>query len=97
VRLVPLTEHVDKMAEILLTYGFFEGELGYVQGMSDLLSPLYVVFDGDEVMTFWSFVEWMERMVRPSSPSSWYGSGRHSLTLVYGPSRNQISSATNPA
>ncbi|CED83958.1 Ypt/Rab-specific GTPase-activating protein GYP7 and related proteins [Phaffia rhodozyma] len=55
-------DNVQKMAEILLTYGFFEKELGYVQGMSDLCAPVYVVMKGDEVGTFWCFVEWMERM-----------------------------------
>lgn len=37
---------------------------GYVQGMSDLCAPVYVVMDGDEEMTFWCFVKIMERMVR---------------------------------
>ncbi|PWZ02198.1 RabGAP/TBC [Testicularia cyperi] len=34
---------------------------GYVQGMSDLCSPLYIICDGDEVRTFWCFVGLMER------------------------------------
>lgn len=37
---------------------------GYVQGMSDLCAPVYVVMDGDEELTFWCFVEIMDRMVR---------------------------------
>jgi TBC1 domain family member 15 len=37
--------------------------LGYVQGMSDLLSPLYAVFQDDQV-AFWAFVKFMERMSR---------------------------------
>lgn len=60
----PVLEHVDKLAEILLTYVLFEKDLGYVQGMSDLAAPLYVVMEGEEVATFWCFVEFMERMVR---------------------------------
>ena len=32
--------------------------------MSDLCSPIYVVMNGDEEMTFWCFVEVMNRMVR---------------------------------
>lgn len=40
------------------------GYLGYVQGMSDLCAPVYVVMGGDEEMTFWCFVEIMDRMVR---------------------------------
>ncbi|SPO25404.1 related to GYP7 - GTPase-activating protein for Ypt7p [Ustilago trichophora] len=34
---------------------------GYVQGMSDLCSPLYIACEGDEVATFWCFVGFMER------------------------------------
>lgn len=121
----PANEHTEKLCEILLTYGFYEkdlgksaidmkgswttirsaslqgedaqladsqvsspansssmipkpprrtrsglvclGDEGYVQGMSDLCSPLYVVMKGDEVMTFWCFVALMERMVRKFS------------------------------
>ena len=36
---------------------------GYVQGMSDLCAPVYVVMEGDEELTFWCFVEIMNRMV----------------------------------
>jgi len=41
-----------------------EGNEGYVQGMSDLCSPIYVVMNGDEEKTFWCFVQVMDRMVR---------------------------------
>lgn len=98
-------EHVDRMAEVLLTYNFYEKELGmwrgthlfprlwarcfalslsrvygtdemlscwlgicdvgYVQGMSDLCAPVYVVSGADEAVTFWCFVSVMDRMVRP--------------------------------
>ncbi|EXJ72121.1 uncharacterized protein A1O5_04625 [Cladophialophora psammophila CBS 110553] len=37
--------------------------LGYVQGMSDLLSPLYAVFQ-DDAVAFWAFVQFMRRMSR---------------------------------
>jgi len=37
--------------------------LGYVQGMSDLLSPLYAVFQ-DDALAFWCFVHFMKRMSR---------------------------------
>lgn len=57
----PSNYHVQKMVEILLTYNVWETELGYVQGMSDLCSPLYVTLDGDETLVFWSFVNLMER------------------------------------
>lgn len=37
--------------------------LGYVQGMSDLLSPLYAVFQ-DDALAFWAFANFMVRMSR---------------------------------
>jgi TBC1 domain family member 15 len=59
-------DHVVRLGEILLTFGIWEdqsGKLGgYVQGMSDLCSLLYIVCDGDEVRTFWCFVGLMQRM-----------------------------------
>ncbi|KAI0670330.1 RabGAP/TBC [Trametes maxima] len=58
----PTNEHIERLASILLTYNFYETELGYVQGMSDLCAPVYVVMSGDEEMTFWCFVQIMERM-----------------------------------
>ncbi|KAJ2916007.1 hypothetical protein MD484_g4361, partial [Candolleomyces efflorescens] len=58
----PSNEHIDRMASILLTYNFFEKDLGYVQGMSDLCAPLYVAFNGNEEMTFWCFVQYMNKM-----------------------------------
>ena len=93
-------EHVDRIAQILLTYNFYEKELGmwrgtrlftrhllgipeppcshftnmspppiqgYVQGMSDLCAPLYVVCGTDEALTFWCFVSVMDRMVSPAA------------------------------
>lgn len=38
---------------------------GYVQGMSDLCAPIYVVMNGNEELTFWCFVEVMNRMASP--------------------------------
>jgi len=61
----PSNEHTEQLAAILLTYGFYERELGnegYVQGMSDLCAPIYVVMGGESEMTFWCFVEVMEKM-----------------------------------
>lgn len=58
----PSNEHVKKMQEILMTYVFAEAGRDYVQGMSDLLSPLYVVAEADEVLAFWCFGTVMERM-----------------------------------
>ncbi|KAJ3772349.1 rab-GTPase-TBC domain-containing protein [Lentinula raphanica] len=58
----PSNEHIERLAGILLTYNLYEQELGYVQGMSDLCAPIYVVMQGEEEMTFWCFVEVMNRM-----------------------------------
>ncbi|KAG7662927.1 GYP7 [[Candida] subhashii] len=55
--------HLYAMREILLTYNEYNENLGYVQGMTDLLSPLYVTFQ-DEVITFWAFTKFMDRMER---------------------------------
>ena len=44
------------IATVLRTYNQYERELGYVQGMSDLASPLYVTLKADEAMVFWCFV-----------------------------------------
>ena len=69
-------EHTKRLGEVLLTYGVWEAErsspteqgggeggllAGYVQGMSDLCSPLYVMCQGDQVRTFWCFVGLMNR------------------------------------
>lgn len=53
--------HLFRMREVLLTYNEYNVNLGYVQGMTDLLSPLYVKFQ-DEPLTFWAFAKFMERM-----------------------------------
>ena len=55
--------HLFRMREILLTFNEYNTNLGYVQGMTDLLSPIYVVFQ-DEVLSFWAFAGFMERMER---------------------------------
>ncbi|SGZ54122.1 CIC11C00000005342 [Sungouiella intermedia] len=55
--------HLFSMREILLTYNEYNVNLGYVQGMTDLLSPIYVVFQS-ETMAFWAFAGFMERMER---------------------------------
>ncbi|EFA85722.1 RabGAP/TBC domain-containing protein [Heterostelium album PN500] len=47
--------------EILLTYSFYNFDIGYVQGMSDLLTPIYSVIQ-KEVESFWCFVGLMDRV-----------------------------------
>jgi len=45
--------------DILLTYCMYHFDLGYVQGMSDLLSPILYVIQ-NEVDAFWCFCGFME-------------------------------------
>ncbi|CAG8533862.1 1164_t:CDS:10 [Acaulospora morrowiae] len=54
-------KNLESMKDILMTYNFYNKDLGYVQGMSDLLAPLFVVMN-DEVLAFWAFVGFMDRM-----------------------------------
>jgi hypothetical protein len=51
------------MKDMLLTYNEYNKDLGYVQGMSDLLAPIYAVLQ-DDAMAFWGFVKFMDRMER---------------------------------
>lgn len=70
--------HLEQLKDLLLTYLEYDTpsldgqpsswndsphNLGYVQGMSDLLSPLYAVFQ-DDALAFWCFVQFMKRMSR---------------------------------
>ncbi|EGC31138.1 hypothetical protein DICPUDRAFT_89768 [Dictyostelium purpureum] len=50
------------MNDILLTYSFFNFDIGYVQGMSDLLSPILNVMKCKEVESFWCFKGLMDRL-----------------------------------
>ncbi|XP_029440011.1 TBC1 domain family member 17 isoform X1 [Rhinatrema bivittatum] len=45
--------------DVLMTYCMFNFDLGYVQGMSDLLSPILYVMQ-NEVDAFWCFCAFME-------------------------------------
>ncbi|KAI9475688.1 MAG: rab-GTPase-TBC domain-containing protein [Benjaminiella poitrasii] len=53
--------NLEIMKDILVTYNFHNTDLGYVQGMSDLLAPLFVAM-GDEAMAFWTFSAFMDRV-----------------------------------
>ncbi|EON61605.1 hypothetical protein W97_00820 [Coniosporium apollinis CBS 100218] len=55
--------HLEQMKDMLLTYNEYNKDLGYVQGMSDLLAPIYAVMQ-DDAVAFWAFVNFMERMER---------------------------------
>ncbi|CAF0925791.1 unnamed protein product [Rotaria sordida] len=53
--------HVKLLHDILMTYNMYNFDLGYVQGMNDLLSPILVIME-DEIDTYWCFVGLMSRM-----------------------------------
>ncbi|GAB4828254.1 hypothetical protein Ancab_035166 [Ancistrocladus abbreviatus] len=53
--------NVALLRDILLTYSFYNFDLGYCQGMSDLLSPILYVME-DESEAFWCFSALMERL-----------------------------------
>ncbi|KAI0119395.1 RabGAP/TBC [Daldinia grandis] len=55
--------HMEQMKDMLLTYNEYNRDLGYVQGMSDLLAPIYAVMQ-DDAIAFWGFQRFMERMER---------------------------------
>ncbi|KAF2471246.1 GTPase-activating protein-like protein gyp7 [Lindgomyces ingoldianus] len=55
--------HLEQMKDMLLTYNEYNKDLGYVQGMSDLLAPIYAVMQ-DDAAAFWGFVGFMDRMER---------------------------------
>lgn len=55
--------HMEQMKDMLLTYNEHNKGLGYVQGMSDLLAPIYAVMQ-DDAVAFWAFVGFMERAER---------------------------------
>ncbi|CAI9744344.1 Hypothetical predicted protein [Octopus vulgaris] len=53
--------NLDKLRNIMCTYVWEHLEIGYVQGMCDLVAPLLVIFD-DEALTYSCFCELMKRM-----------------------------------
>ncbi|ROT42145.1 GTPase-activating protein GYP7 [Sodiomyces alkalinus F11] len=55
--------HLEQMKDMLLTYNEYNKDLGYVQGMSDLLAPVYAVMQ-DDAVAFWAFQRFMDRMER---------------------------------
>ena len=55
--------HMEQLKDMLLTYNEYNQDLGYVQGMSDLLAPIYAVLQ-DDALAFWGFVHFMQRMER---------------------------------
>ncbi|XP_067089578.1 TBC1 domain family member 16 [Osmerus mordax] len=59
--------NVESMRRILLNYAVLNPDMGYCQGMSDLVAPLLTEVQ-DESDTFWCFVGLMENTIFISSP-----------------------------
>ncbi|KAG2307932.1 hypothetical protein Bca52824_027680 [Brassica carinata] len=52
--------HAARLVGILEAYAVYDPEIGYCQGMSDLLSPVIAVIE-DDALAFWSFVGFMSK------------------------------------
>ncbi|XP_063701354.1 TBC1 domain family member 15 [Culicoides brevitarsis] len=50
-----------KLQNILMTYIMYNFDLGYVQGMSDLLAPILMLMENEED-AFWCFVGFMDKV-----------------------------------
>ncbi|KAB0791167.1 hypothetical protein PPYR_02967 [Photinus pyralis] len=55
-------ENLDKLRNVMCTYVWEHLDIGYMQGMCDLVAPLLVIFN-DESLTYACFCHLMERMV----------------------------------
>ncbi|GFY12161.1 small G protein signaling modulator 2 [Trichonephila clavipes] len=55
-------ENLEKLRNVMCTYVWEHLDMGYVQGMCDLVAPLLVIFD-DEMLSYSCFCEIMKRMV----------------------------------
>ncbi|XP_054789002.1 rab GTPase-activating protein 22-like isoform X1 [Prosopis cineraria] len=52
--------HAARLVAILEAYALYDPEIGYCQGMSDLLSPIITVISEDH-LAFWCFVGFMKK------------------------------------
>ncbi|CAI9093406.1 OLC1v1028905C2 [Oldenlandia corymbosa var. corymbosa] len=52
--------HAARLVAILEAYALYDSEIGYCQGMSDLLSPIIAVMEEDHE-AFWCFVGFMQK------------------------------------
>ncbi|CAH8330868.1 unnamed protein product [Eruca vesicaria subsp. sativa] len=52
--------HAARLVGILEAYAIYDPEIGYCQGMSDLLTPLIAVIE-DDAFAFWCFVGFMSK------------------------------------
>ncbi|EYU33615.1 hypothetical protein ABFS82_08G177500 [Erythranthe guttata] len=54
-------ENLSKLWDILSVYSWFDSDVGYCQGMSDLCSPMIMLLE-DEADAFWCFERLMRRL-----------------------------------
>lgn len=54
-------ENLAKLWDILAVYAWFDKDVGYCQGMSDLCSPMIILLD-DEADSFWCFEHMMRKL-----------------------------------
>ncbi|KAF7112166.1 hypothetical protein RHSIM_RhsimUnG0252500 [Rhododendron simsii] len=54
-------ENLSKLWDILAVYAWFDKDVGYCQGMSDLCSPMIILLD-DEADAFWCFEHLMRKL-----------------------------------
>ncbi|XP_052177205.1 uncharacterized protein LOC127791391 [Diospyros lotus] len=54
-------ENLSKLWDILSIYAWFDTDVGYCQGMSDLCSPMIILLE-DEADAFWCFERLMRKM-----------------------------------
>lgn len=52
--------HASRLVSVLEAYAIYDPEIGYCQGMSDLLSPILVIME-DDFEAFWCFVGFMRK------------------------------------
>ncbi|KAF0924373.1 hypothetical protein E2562_010049 [Oryza meyeriana var. granulata] len=55
-----MTYHAARLVGLLEAYAVYDPEIGYCQGMSDLLSPIIAVMEDDDE-AFWCFVGFMRK------------------------------------
>ena len=55
------SKRLKELSDILMTYIMYNFDLGYVQGMNDLLAPLLLIMQ-DEADAFWCFVGYMNKV-----------------------------------
>ncbi|KAJ3672443.1 hypothetical protein LUZ60_007164 [Juncus effusus] len=56
----PMVHHATRLVIILEAYAVYDPEIGYCQGMSDLLSPIIAVIN-DDFEAFWCFAGFMKK------------------------------------